>query len=481
MPDTSIDSILRTRNYVAGTWVRDGDDALPVLDKYTGDLLGRVPLATSEQMEEAIRAAATALVEMRSWSAGRRSAALEKLALLFEARHEAFVQLLVREAGKPVSYARSEVDRALFTVRTAVAEALRFAGEIVPVDFGVGEGRTAFTRRVPVGIVAGITPFNFPLNLVIHKLAPALAVGCPIVFKPAPQAPLSALALAGLVEAMDLPPGAVSVLLCDLPVAERLVTDARVAMLTFTGSARVGWQLKSICGHKKITLELGGNAAVIVDESADLAAAAGLVAKGACIYAGQSCISTQRIYVVGSVFDDFRRQLVDEFGALGVGDPRSENVLVGPVIDAAHARRLSEWVQEAKEGGAQVLAGGSFHDEAHHVFAPTLLGNTRPDMKVSCEEVFGPLAILEKIKDFAEGVGRVNDSRFGLQAGVFTNQLDHVKIAHRDLEVGGVIINNVPGFRVDSMPYGGVKESGLGREGVRYAMEEMTEPRLLIY
>jgi glyceraldehyde-3-phosphate dehydrogenase (NADP+) len=432
-------------------------------------------------MEAAIVAAQAGLRELRTWSAGRRSAALELWAdLLADRRHE-FVDLLVKEAGKPVTYARGEVERALVTLRTAAAEALRFTGETVAMDFGPGEGKTAFTRRVPRGIVIAITPFNFPLNLVLHKVAPALAAGCSVIVKPAPQAPLSTLALAGLTSELNLPAGAFNVLLCDLPVAEKLVTDPRPAMLSFTGSAKVGWHLKSISGKKRVTLELGGNAAVIVDATADLPEAARTVAKGAYLYAGQVCISTQRVFAVKQVYDEFMRLLVKEVSALRTGDPAEEDVVVGPLIDAVHTRRVTDWVNEAKSAGARVLVGGSVQDEAHHLYAPTLLTNTTTDMKVCCEEVFGPVAVLEKVDSFEEAIARTNDSVFGLQAAVFTRDLEHVRAAHRDLEVGGVMVNIMPGFRMDSMPYGGVKDSGLGREGVRYAMEEMTEPRLLVY
>lgn len=474
-------SIVKTHNFVGGAWLTEGPGALEVFDKYSGHSLAHVPLGSPSQMDSAIVAAQSGFHELRSWSAGRRSAALDRLADLLEARREGFVDLLVKEAGKPVSYARNEVERALVTVRTAAAEALRFTGETVAMDYGAGEGKTAFTRRIPIGIVAAITPFNFPLNLVLHKAAPALAAGCSVVVKPAPQAPLSALALAGLVSELDLPPGAFNVLVCDVPVAEKLVTDPRVAMLSFTGSSTVGWHLKAISGRKKVTLELGGNAAVIVDATARLEEAAKIVAKGAYIFAGQVCISTQRIFVVDSVYDRFQSLLTAEISAIKSGDPALEDVLVGPLIDAAHTQRVADWVNEARSGGARVLLGGSVQDEAHHLYAPTLLTQTKPSMKVCCEEVFGPVAILEPVATFEEGLARANDTPFGLQAGVFTNDLEHVKAAHRDLEVGGVMINNVPGFRIDSMPYGGVKDSGLGREGVRYAMEEMTEPRLLVY
>ena len=432
-------------------------------------------------MEEAIAAAYASREVLRKMSAGERSAKLEGLAALIAEHGDELAQLIVQEGGKPIGYAKTEIARCITTVRTAAAEALRFGGEVVPMDHGAGTGRTAITKRFPVGVVAAITPFNFPLNLVLHKVAPAMAVGCPVVLKPAPQAPLCALVLGGFMERIGWPKGAFNVLMCGVPVAEKLVRDERVAMLSFTGSDKVGWHLKSICGKKKVALELGGNASVIVDEGTDLVAIAKSVAMGANLYAGQTCISTQRIYALKSVFSRFRDLLVKEFELLGSGDPGDAGVSVGPIIDKGHFERISSWVDEAVKGGAKVLAGGKVIDAAHNVYAATLLTGTKNTMKVNCAEVFGPVAVLEEVADFGEALAAVNDSAYGLQAGVFTNNIAHMKRAHDELEVGGIIINNVPGFRIDPMPYGGVKDSGLGREGLRYAMEEMTEPRLLVY
>jgi len=362
-----------------------------------------------------------------------------------------------------------------------VSETLRFDGEMVPLDYGAGEGKTAFTRRFPIGVIAGITPFNFPMNLVLHKVAPALATGCPIIIKPAPQAPLSALALGELIREAGYPAGVYQALVCGIPVAEKLVRDERVAKLSFTGSDKVGWYLKSICGKKKVTLELGGNAAVLIDESADLEGVAKKVAVGSFIYAGQICISTQRIFVHEKVYDKFVNELVSEIEKLPTGDPQASETMVGPIIDKGHLERIEEWVQHAVKGGAKVLCGGKVHNAARNIYSATLLTNAQDDMKVSCAEAFGPVATIEKVKDFETGIARVNTSNYGLQVGVYTNRLDHFKLAHERLEVGGIIMNNIPGFRIDSMPYGGVKDSGLGREGIKYAMEEMTEGRLIVY
>ena len=469
------------KHFLGGRWIAAQGEPLRVVDKYDGRELATIPLAGAKEMALAIEAAGAARAAMRQASAGERARWLEQLAQQLYERREDFALLLQREAGKPISLARAEVERGLATVRAAAAEATRFGGELVPIDFGIGAGRTAVTKRVPVGIIAAITPFNFPFNLVLHKLAPALAVGCPIVLKPAPQAPLSALALAECVEAAELPAGVLNVIVCDVPAAESLVRDERIAMLSFTGSARVGWHLKSIAGRKRVVLELGGNAAAIVDASADLELAARKLVPSAFAFAGQSCISTQRIIVHDSVAEALQSALLARITELRCGDPADPEVVVGPIIDRGHFERVASWVEEAVAAGARVLAGGRALDAAHHVYAPTLLASVDPALRVSCEEVFGPVALLERVADFETAIRRSNDSVYGLQAGVFTNDLSHVRQAHAELEVGAVIINDASSFRLDTMPYGGVKQSGLGREGVRAAMQEMTEGRMLVY
>ena len=481
-PLTAPSALYPIANFINGSWSPEGDGTFnSVIDKYTGAELARLPNATEAQMEEAIAAAYGSREAVRKLSAGERSAKLEALAALIAKNEEELALLIVKEGGKPIGYAKIEIARCITTVRTAAAEALRFTGESVAIDYGAGAGKTALTKRFPIGVIAAITPFNFPLNLVLHKVAPAMAVGCPVVLKPAPQAPLSAMVLGRFIEEIGWPKRAFSVLVCGVPVAEKLVKDERVAMLSFTGSDKVGWHLKAICGKKKVALELGGNASVIVDEGTHLAGIAKTVAIGANIYAGQTCISTQRIYVVKSMFAQFRDLLVKEYAALKAGDPSDAGVTVGPIIDKGHFERISSWVDEAVKGGAQVLSGGKPVDAARNIYAATLLTGTKKDMKVTCAEVFGPVAVLEEVVDFGEAIERVNDSTYGLQAGVFTDSVVNLKRAHDELEVGGIIINNVPGFRLDSMPYGGIKDSGLGREGVKYAMEEMTEPRLIVY
>lgn len=475
-------NLIKHKNFVANEWLAQGNgEHLTVVDKYNGEELSKLPLATEEQMENAIAASVVAFDEMKTWSAGKRAEKLWALRGKIEEHAEELAQLIMKEAGKPISYARNEISRCITTVETAATEVVRFTGEMVPLDFGAGEGKTAFTKRYPMGPVACITPFNFPLNLVLHKVAPAIAVGSPVVVKPAPQSPLSTYALAALMEEVGFPAGAINVLVCDIPIAEKLVKDPRMAMLSFTGSELVGWHLKNIAGRKKVTLELGGNASVIIDESADLKDAAKKVAVGSFIYAGQICISTQRIFAVEKVFEEFRNLFISEVGKLKTGDPSDDTVLVGPIIDAGHLDRIDSWVKEATDAGAELLCGGGIISREHNTYAPTVLSNTNNTMKVACAEAFGPIAILEKVKDFEDGIRESNDSNFGLQAGLFTNDFSNVKLSHERLEVGGIMVNNIPGFRIDSMPYGGIKGSGLGREGIKYAMEDMTEMRLMVY
>jgi glyceraldehyde-3-phosphate dehydrogenase (NADP+) len=472
----------QSKNFVNNEWLSTGDgESLTVLDKYTGEEIGNIPNATEAQMEAAIVSANEAFKITKKWSAGKKADMMKLLYARLEENKERFVDIIINEGGKPRSYAINEIDRCLTTLRLAYEEATRYGGEMVPMDFDAGAGKTAFTKRHPIGVIACITPFNFPLNLVMHKLAPALAVGCTVVIKPAPQAPMSCLAFAELMQEVGYPSGVVNVLVCGIPVAEKLVRDNRVAKLSFTGSDKVGWYLKSICGKKKVTLELGGNASVIVDEDVEVETITDLVAKGAFLYAGQICISTQRIFVHSKVYDRFEKALIQSVKNLKVGNPQELDTLVGPVIDAGHIERIASWVNEAKEAGATILTGGKIASKEHNLYEPTLITGTNSSMKVSCEEVFGPVATIEKFETFEEGIALNNDSKFGLQAGVFTNRLDHFKMAFEELEVGGVMMNNIPGFRIDNMPYGGIKDSGLGKEGLTYAMDEMTEGKLLVY
>ena len=475
-------SLITEANYIANKWESNGTgELLTVVDKYTSKELAKLPLATENQMEGAIEASLEGFHTFKTWSAGVRSAKLTALRNLIEAHQNELAQLIVDEAGKPISYAKGEVSRCIATVEIAAAEALVFSGEMIPMDFAAGIGKTAFTKPFPIGVIACITPFNFPLNLVLHKVAPALATGCSVIIKPAPQSPLSCIALATLIEKLDLPKGVFNVINCDIPIAEKMVADPRIAKLSFTGSEKVGWYLKSKVGRKKVTLELGGNAAVIIDASANLKEAAKMTALGAYLYAGQICISTQRIFVHKAIYSEFTKLLVGEIKKLHVGNPNDTNVLVGPVIDKDHLIRIKNWVDEAVNKGAKIITGGNVLSETHNVFEPTLLSNTNTSMKVNCAEVFGPIAIIGEFCDFDEAIQLTNDSDYGLQAGVYTNSFENIKKAHEALEVGGIMINNIPGFRIDNMPYGGIKGSGFGREGLKYAMAEMTEQRLLVY
>ncbi|HLW79996.1 MAG TPA: aldehyde dehydrogenase family protein, partial [Terriglobia bacterium] len=374
--------------------------------------------------------------------------------------------------------ARAEVERAIFTFTVAAGESVRIQGDWLPLDLQASTaGRWAIVRRFPLGPIASISPFNFPLNLVAHKWAPAIAAGCTIVHKPASQTPLCSLMLAELVEQAGWPAGALSVLPLSGRDAERLVTDDRLRKLTFTGSGAVGWDLKQKAGKKHVTLELGGNAGVIVHHDADFDYAAERSVAGGFSYAGQSCISVQRIFVHSKVLDKFLSAFVPRVQKLKAGDPLDESTDVGPMISAADARRAAEWVEEAVAGGATLLCGGKRRGS---VVEPTVLTATRPEMRVNCQEVFAPVVTVEPYDDFAEAVRRVNDSSYGLQAGVFTRDAKLIFCAYEALDVGGVVVGDVPTFRIDHMPYGGVKDSGLGREGLRYAIESMTEPKLLV-
>lgn len=417
-------------------------------------------------------------VAMRTLSGYARSTLLQKAAQLLQARQEEFARTMTAESGKPVTDARREVGRAIQTFSIAAEEAKRIGGEVVPLDWSPGmETYWGVTRRFPIGPILGITPFNFPLNLVVHKVAPALAAGNAILIKPAPQTPLTSLLLGDVLVQAGVPPGGLNVLPCDNRVAERLVVDPRFKLLSFTGSAPVGWMLKAKCGKKKVVLELGGNAAVIIEPDADLEYAVQRCVTGGFTYAGQTCISVQRIFVHESVADAFTENLVARVQALSTGDPGEEATVVGPLIDTGAAQRIEGWIGDAVAQGARLLTGGS---RVGPVVRPTVLSHVTATMKVSCEEVFGPLVTITRYRDFETALRAVNQSEYGLQAGIFTNNIGRIFQAFEELEVGGVLANEIPTFRADHMPYGGIKDSGIGREGLRYAIEDMTEPKLLV-
>jgi acyl-CoA reductase-like NAD-dependent aldehyde dehydrogenase len=454
-------------------------DLLDVLNPFDGSSVGRTWLAGDEEFDAAADAAVAAAPGMRRLPAYERAAVLMRASGELAQRKEEIARTLAGEAGKPLKDALIETERAAMTFQVAAEEARRLGGEYVPMDLAPhGVDRMAIVRRVPVGPVAAISPFNFPLNLTSHKIAPAIAAGNPIVLKPATKTPLSAITLAEIVLRAGLPPDAISVLPMARNTGDRLVTDGRFKLLTFTGSSAVGWDMKARAGKKRIILELGGNAGVIVDETADVDFAARRTAAGGFAFAGQSCIAVQRVYVQDDVFDAFATRLVQLVEALKVGDPLDPGTDVGPMIDEGETERIDEWVREAVTAGGTVLTGGK--RLGGRLYAPTILSGVPREARVCAQEVFAPLVVLERFAAFESALEEVNRSTYGLQAGVFTAILERSLQAFDVLEVGGVLINDVPTWRIDHMPYGGVKDSGLGREGPRYTIEEMTEPRLLV-
>jgi len=455
----------------------DTGETYEIRSPFDGAPVAVVHRAGPAEVERAIAAAVVAFETTRRLPSWRREQVLEGVAAGIAARREELARTIALEAGKPIKTARVEVDRAVFTFSIAAEETKRIYGELVPLDWLPGnEGREAQIRRVPLGPVAGITPFNFPLNLVSHKVAPALAAGNPILLRPASQTPVSSLLLGRIVLEAGWPEDAIAVLPCTTETARPLVEDDRIKLLTFTGSPAVGWGLKGRAGRKRVTLELGGNAAVIVNDDADVAYAAERVAWGGFVYAGQTCISVQRVFVHERVYDAFVAELLPRVEALKVGDPLDEETDVGPMIDAANAERVEEWLDEARAAGASVLSGGQ---RDGNVWRPTVLADAEEHLRVSCEEVFAPLVGLTRFADVHEAIAAAGRSEFGLQAGIFTNDMRVVEEAFDRIDVGGLIVNDVSTFRIDHMPYGGVRSSGFGREGLRYAIEEMTELKLL--
>ena len=463
--------------FIGGKWLATDQNFL-IHSPWSGEAVGEVSLAGPQEWEAAIAAAQKAARVLKTWSSQQRRQLLEALAAGVKARRDEFVQTIVAEGGKPITYARAEMARGVSTLTLAAEEAERIGGEVLPLDLiQAAAGRWGITRRFPVGPVLGIAPFNFPFNLVAHKVGPALAAGNPIMVKPAPATPLTALKLAEVYEQAGGPPGGLQVLPSRTELAERAVADDRLKVLSFTGSAAVGWHLKAQAGRKKVILELGGNAATIIHADADLQRAARRCAIGAFAHAGQVCIAVQRVLVHRQVYDEFLQIFQDTIAKeIAAGDPAREETVVGPFINQEASERVRAWVTEALERGAHLLTGGLGEG---NLMPPTVLTDVSRDMKVWREEIFGPVATLTCFEDFAEALEMANDSVYGLQAGVFTNTLSHASQAFETLEVGGVILNDAPVFRVDHMPYGGVKASGLGREGVRYAVEELTEIRLL--
>src|SRR5580692_1001602 len=463
--------------FLDGKWLEEGD-VVDVRAPYDGSIVGHVHQGRREHAEAAIAAAVKAFGTTRRLPAFERQRVLRQIATGIHDRKEEFSRTLALEAGKPIKSARTEVDRAIFTFNIAAEETVRAYGEYLPLDWQQSTvGRWGIVKRFPLGPVAGITPFNFPLNLVAHKVAPAIAAGCSIVLKPAPQTPISALLLAEVIQQAGWPDGGFNAMLLSNEDSGLLVSDERIKLISFTGSAAVGWAIKNNAGKKKVVLELGGNAGVIVHSDADLAYAAGRCVTGGFSYAGQTCISVQRILVEQSVCGKFIEYLLDGVSKLKTGDPLDDATDVGPLIRESDAIRAYDWVQEAVRGGARLLCGGHRHGS---IFEPTVLTSTKPGMKVNCQEIFAPVVTVEPYNDFASALKQINSSAFGLQAGLFTRDAKLIFQAYDELEVGGLIAGDVPTFRIDNMPYGGVKDSGLGREGLRDAIQEMTEPKLLV-
>ena len=451
---------------------------LDVTNKYTGEVATKVAMADADTIDKAIAAAEEAQPAMAAMAPFERQAVLEHCVKRFTERADELAQALCIEAGKPIKDAKGEVSRLIDTFKIAAEESVRINGEVVNLEISArAKGYQGMTKKVPIGPCSFISPFNFPLNLAAHKVAPAIAAGCTFVLKPASRTPIGALIIGEVLAETDLPKGAFSILPCSRDGADLFTTDERLKLLSFTGSPDVGWALKAKAGKKPVVLELGGNAACVVDEDADIEDAIDRVIVGAYYQSGQSCISVQRLLVHNKIYDEFKSRYVEKVKALVSGDPSNEDTFIGPMISEGEAERLHGWIEEAKEKGATILCGGT-RDGA--MLEATVMENVPKDCDVSAEEAFGPLSILVPFDDYDEALEEVNNSRYGLQAGVFTRDIYKAHKAWDVLDVGGVVIGDVPSWRVDNMPYGGVKDSGLGREGIRYAIEDMSETRLMV-
>ncbi|MCG7639943.1 aldehyde dehydrogenase family protein [Alteromonas sp. MmMcT2-2] len=451
---------------------------LDVTNKYTGEVATKVAMADADTIDKAIAAAEEAQPAMAAMAPFERQAVLEHCVKRFTERADELAQALCIEAGKPIKDAKGEVSRLIDTFKIAAEESVRINGEVVNLEISArAKGYQGMTKKVPIGPCSFISPFNFPLNLAAHKVAPAIAAGCTFVLKPASRTPIGALIIGEVLAETDLPKGAFSILPCSRDGADLFTTDERLKLLSFTGSPDVGWALKAKAGKKPVVLELGGNAACVVDEDADIEDAIDRVIVGAYYQSGQSCISVQRLLVHSKIYDEFKSRYVEKVKALVSGDPSNEDTFIGPMISEGEAERLHGWVEEAKEKGATILCGGT-RDGA--MLEATVMENVPKDCDASAEEAFGPLSILVPFDDYDEALEEVNNSRYGLQAGVFTRDIYKAHKAWDVLDVGGVVIGDVPSWRMDNMPYGGVKDSGLGREGIRYAIEDMSETRLMV-
>ena len=467
-----------TRPYLIGGEWRTSGRVKEVRFPYNGEVIARVCQAAEADIEDAIQAAVAGFEKTRRMPAHERSGILLALLEEMERRADEFVETLILEGGKTRGVANGEFGRAKETIRASAEEAKRIGGEIIPLDWTkAGEKHIGFVRRLPIGPVVGIAPFNYPLNLACHKLGPAVAAGDSFILKPASATPLSALLLGESLLAAGYPPEALSIVLCRGSEAERLVSDPRIAFMSFTGSSDVGWHLKSIAGRKRVGLELGGNAAAIVHEDADVDYAVDRIVLGGFTNAGQNCISVQRVLLHRPIYEETLAKLIEKTTALKLGDPRDEDTDVGPMIDEAAAEKSHGWVMEAVNAGARIAWGGNRNGTMFH---PMILTDTSPGMRVDCQEIFAPVITVSAYDDFDEAIARANKTDFGLQSGVFTQNVNRVMKAFESVEVGGLQVNDVSTFRVDHMPYGGVKGSGVGREGPRYAIEEMTEMKLMV-
>jgi len=463
--------------YLGGKF-ETSDIPLRVKNPFNGEFFAQTWLAGQKELEKAIKMAVSAEVEMRNFPVYKRFEALSFISKEIKKRRHDLAKVLSLESGKPMRYALGEIDRAAQTFLVASEESKRIGGEYLSLDWTqAGKDKEGWVKYFPIGLIAGIAPFNFPLNLAVHKIAPAIAAGNPIIIKPSRSTPLSVLELTKIIDKTDLPKGAISVLPMDRDAGNQLVTDPRIKMLSFTGSPGVGWRMKREAGKKKVLLELGGNAGVIIAKTADISRAVERCLIGGFAYSGQVCIHVQRIYAHDAIFDEFSKAFVDGVRKLKVGDPLNPETEISVMIDPENAERVEEWVNESVTEGAKVLCGGKKNKS---FYEPTVLTATHTDMKVCSQEIFGPVVTLEKFSSFNQALGYVNDSRYGLQAGVFTNEISEMNASFQELQVGGVIINDVPTFRVDHMPYGGIKDSGYGREGLKYAIHEMMEPKLLV-
>ena len=462
---------------IGGQWVQTSS-AEPVRNPYSNDVVAMVCQAEPEHIHQVTNSAKRVSAACAGIPAHARAKALLHIAAGLSTRREMFAATICQEAGKPITDARREVDRAIQTFRLAAEESTRIPGEIIPMDLAPGgEAYSGSVQRFPIGTVLGITPFNFPLNLVAHKVAPCLAAGNPMVLKPAPQTPLTSLMLGEVFLTTELPPEMLTIIPCSNNLAEQMVVHPNFQALSFTGSMTIGWMLKGKAGYKRVLLELGGNAGVIIEPDANLDVAIDRCVAGGYGYAGQTCISVQRIFVHESRYDDFLKTFVERVRSLPMGDPSLEKTVVGPLINEQAARRVETWIQEAVSHGATVMTGGTRKDS---FIEPAVLTHVNNSMKVCCEEIFGPVVTVTPYADLEEAFALHNDSDFGLQTGIFTSNIDTMYQAYSRLEVGALLVNEIPTFRADHMPYGGIKQSGLGREGVRYAIQELTEPKLLL-